>query len=285
MFATAVFLVILSGLLHAVWNLYAKQSLNKAVFLWSCQWVAVAVYLPWAVSAVAERRIPAAGWGFLAAAASLHGMYTVLLSRTYTAGDLSQVYPLMRGVSPLLTPIIGVWMLGERLTPPGWGGVGCIVAGVWILGNWRLGGRNGVRPPARSAAWLALTVGLSITLYTALDKIALDYIPAVTLNDAGNLGNLAALSWTAVRSGAIAAEWLANWKAILLGGVIAPGGYLLFLLALHVLPLAQLAPMREVGTVFGAILGVAVLKEAQGKRRIAAAGLIALGAVLLGVFG
>lgn len=106
---------------------------------------------------------------------------------------------------------------------------------------------------------------MSITIYTTFDKITLQYIPAVTLNDASNLGNLIALSWMAVRSGAISAEWKTNWKTIILGGIISPGGYLLFLLALHVLPLAQLAPMREIGTVFGTILGIVVLKEAQGK--------------------
>jgi len=37
----AIALVITSGLLHAVWNLFAKQSLDKVVFLWSIQRVAV----------------------------------------------------------------------------------------------------------------------------------------------------------------------------------------------------------------------------------------------------
>ncbi|MHB1681412.1 MAG: EamA family transporter [Bacilli bacterium] len=285
MFLIAISLVVASGLLHAVWNLFAKQSLNKVVFLWSIQWVAVIVYLPWAVGAIANRRVPAIGWELLVIAVMVHGIYVILLSKTYTAGDLSQVYPLMRGVSPLLVPVIGVWILGERLTVFGWVGVGCIVSGVWILGNWRFDRRHGNRTPAHSVTWLALAVGLAITLYTTLDKITLEYIPAVTLNDASNLGNLGALSWMAVTSGAIATEWKFNWKTILLGGVISPGGYLLFLLALHVLPLAQLAPMREVGTVFGAVLGVVVLREAQGTRRITAASLITLGVILLGIFG
>ncbi|KYP80799.1 hypothetical protein AYJ22_09665 [Ferroacidibacillus organovorans] len=107
----------------------------------------------------------------------------------------------------------------------------------------------------------------------------------MTLNDASNLGNLIALSWLATQSGAIQAEWKANWKTILVGGVISPGGYLLFLLALHLAPVAQLAPMREIGTVFGTILGIVVLKEAQGRRRITAAGLITVGVILLGLFG
>lgn len=285
MFTAAIFLVVTSGLLHAVWNLFAKQSLNKVVFLWSLQWVAVIVYAPWAIPAMLHHHTPMVGWILLAITAALHGVYVILLSQTYTVGDLSQVYPLMRGVSPLLVPLLGVFVLRERLSGLGWLGVGGVVIGIWILGNWRFGNRRGGPRLSPSATWLALAVGLSITLYTTLDKVTLHYIPAVTLNDASNLGNLIALSWMAVRSGAIATEWRVNWKTILLGGVISPGGYLLFLLALHVLPLAQLAPMREIGTVFGTILGIVVLKEAQGGRRMAAAGLITLGVILLGIFG
>ncbi len=285
MFPVAIFLVIMSGLLHAIWNLFAKQSLNKAVFLWSIQWVAVFAFLPWALAGIWHRHIPLCGWLFLTVTVALHGIYVILLSRTYNAGDLSQVYPLMRGVSPLLVPLIGAFVLGERLSVLGWIGVAGVVVGIWVLGNWRFGNRTFEPRLAPKAVWLALTVGISVTAYTTFDKVSLHYIPAATLNGASNLGNLIALSWSAAQSGAIKAEWRANWKTIILGGIISPGGYLLFLLALHMAPVAQLAPMREIGTVFGTILGILVLKETQGQRRIAAAGLIAAGVILLGTFG
>ncbi|MHB1630132.1 MAG: EamA family transporter [Bacilli bacterium] len=289
MFAVAVCLVVLSGLFHAVWNLFAKQSINKIVFLWSLQWVAVIVYLPWAVAAILRVQVPPLGYGLLFVTAALHGVYVILLSRTYSFGDLSQVYPLMRGVSPLLLPIIGVAILGERLTGSGWIGVALIVAGIGILGGGKAAGHSeagAIRPEINATAtWWALAVGVSITCYTAFDKITLRYIPAVTLTDAGNFGNLLALSWWAARSGAIRTEWRVNWKTIVLGGVISPGGYLLFLLALQFQPLARVAPMREIGTVFGAILGIVVLKEPQGRQRIAASTLIAAGVLILGVLG
>jgi len=284
LFTVAIFLVVMSGLLHAVWNLFAKQSLNKVVFLWSIQWVAVFVYLPSALEAVWRHPVQMQGWLLLVITAFIHGMYVILLSQTYNAGDLSQVYPLMRGVSPLLVPVIGVFILGERLSVLGWLGVVGVVVGIWIIGNWRTE-RSSASQLAPKATWLALEVGLSVTAYTTFDKLTLHYFPAVTLNDASNLGNLIALSWLAMRSGAIKAEWKANWRTIVLGGIISPGGYLLFLLALHILPLAQIAPMREIGTVFGTILGIVVLKETQGRRRITAAGLITAGVILLGVFG
>ena len=123
LFSIAIFLVVTSGLLHAVWNLFTKQSLNKAVFLWLIQWVAVLLYLPFALTAIWHHHIPFVGWLLLTVTVTLHGIYVVLLSQTYNAGDLSQVYPLMRGVSPLLVPLIGVFVLGEQMSILGWIGV------------------------------------------------------------------------------------------------------------------------------------------------------------------
>lgn len=286
MFSLAIVLVIISGLLHAVWNLLAKQALNKVVFLWSFQWVAVVLYLPWALAAIGLHPVPARGWILLVVTAAMHGMYVLLLARTYSLGDLSQVYPLMRGVSPFLVPVFGVALLGEHITGPGWVGIGAIIVGIGMLGDWHrpLSACRSSRWPSQ-AMWLALAVGLSITTYTILDKVTLHDVPAVALNDGSNIGNLVALTWWAVRSGAVKREWVAHWKTIIVGGIISPGGYLLFLTAIQMAPVARLAPIREIGIVFATILGVVLLKEAQGRKRLGASGLITAGAILLAARG
>ncbi len=51
----------------------------------------------------------------------------------------------------------------------------------------------------------------------------------------------------------------------LLRGILIPGSYLLFLYAVAIAPVGQLAPMREIGTVFGTMLGIVFLKEKHGK--------------------
>jgi drug/metabolite transporter (DMT)-like permease len=285
MFSVAIFLVIMSGLLHAVWNLLAKRSFNQVVFLWSFQWVAVVVYLPWVLAAMGRHPVPLRGWILLGLTAAVHGTYVVLLANTYSLGELSQVYPLMRGVSPILVPVLGVALLGERLSAPGWLGVGAVIAGIGMLGDWRRPMASSSPRPLSQATWLALGVGLSIAAYTTLDKITLHDVPAVTLNDGSNLGNLIALSWWALRSRVIKMEWSAHWKTIIMGGIISPGGYLLFLTALRMAPVARLAPIREIGTVFATILGIVVLKEAQGWRRMVASGLITIGVIFLATWG
>jgi uncharacterized membrane protein len=47
------------------------------------------------------------------------------------------------------------------------------------------------------------------------------------------------------------------------------------------MPVAQIAPMREIGIVFGTLLGIFLLREAQGVRRIGASAMIVLGIILL----
>jgi drug/metabolite transporter (DMT)-like permease len=68
-------------------------------------------------------------------------------------------------------------------------------------------------------------------------------------------------------------------------GVLALAAYLLVLVAYSIAPLATVAPLRESGIVLAAAWGTLRLGEASGRRdagsRIAAAGLVVLGAVLL----
>jgi drug/metabolite transporter (DMT)-like permease len=127
----------------------------------------------------------------------------------------------------------------------------------------------------------AIAVGIMITGYTLIDNVALPYIPPFTLNEFSNFGNFLALSWIALHSGAIRSEWRMNWRTIILGGALAPGGYILFLKALELMPVSQLAPMREIGTVFGTLFGIFLLKEPQGRSRIIASIFITAGIIIL----
>ncbi|MBD3919442.1 EamA family transporter [Paenibacillus sp. PR3] len=284
MYGIAIMLVLLSGLLHAIWNLYTKRSSNKVSFLWLTQLVAVLIFTPLTIIEWDTSRMTGTGALMLLLSMVLHGIYVLLLARTYTVGDFSQVYPIMRGTSPLVVPILGTALLGEHLTALGWFGVVLILFGVGVTSNLRLL-MKGSTKAAYKAPLLALAVGLCIASYIIVDKISLDYMPAVMLNQATNIGNALLLGWAAFRSHAVKSELRINWKTILLGGIIAPGGYMLFLYALSLAPVAQLAPMREIGTVFGTLMGIMLLREPQGKRRIGTSILITAGVILLAMNG
>jgi len=208
----------------------------------------------------------------------LHGAYVFMLAQAYTIGDLSRVYPVMRGTSPLVVPVIGVLILNENLNLLGWVGIVSIVLGILVVGDFTTKGQGN---KFNKSIILAFMVGIMITSYTVVDKLTLKYFPAFTLNEATNIGNLIALTYIAIKSKGILHEFRRNWKTIILGGILAPGGYILFLKALEVAPVSQLAPMREMGTVFGTLMGIFILQESQGRNRVIGSILITIGIIML----
>lgn len=275
----AIAIVILSGVFHATWNMLAKNSMNKNVFLWYSQFVAILIFLPWAIIDLQTASFVWESVLLLTASAFIHGIYMLLLARAYIVGDLSQVYPIMRGTSPLLVPLIAVTVLAEPLPIGGWIGILIIVAGIFMISGGFHFRSQGL------AAVYAFAVGISITMYTVIDKLALQFVQPALLNFITNIGNLAVLSLVVLRGNDLSQEWRKNKRAIVVAGVLAPSGYLLFLFALNLAPLGVLAPMREIGTVFATLFAVVLLKEKQGARRIWSSIVITAGIICLGLFG
>jgi drug/metabolite transporter (DMT)-like permease len=277
-------LVVMSGMLHAYWNYLAKRSLNKHAFLWHAQWIAVAVYAPFAAAESFRGAWPAGALPYALGSMFLHGIYIWLLAKAYTLGDLSRVYPILRGTAPLVVPAAAVLVLGEPLSSLGWAGVVLIVGGIASLS-----GSHSVPGCEREAGsgkavMLALVIGMIVSGYILWDKIALSRgVPPLTLNALSNVGNGLALTAAAVRSGAWRTEWRVNRGRLLLAGTAASGGYSLFLLAVPLMPIAQLAPLREIGTVFGTAFGIFLLHEPAGWRRMSATVVITAGIILLSV--
>jgi drug/metabolite transporter (DMT)-like permease len=80
-------------------------------------------------------------------------------------------------------------------------------------------------------------------------------------------------------------EWKLNSRIILLGAILNPGSYLLFLFAMKYAPVAHISPMREIGTVFATFLGIVVLKEKQGTLRILCSVIILIGILTISFWG
>ncbi len=279
-------LVVASGIAHATWSLFTKQSKNKSVFLWSIMMIPSIILLPVLISELWNSPLSGASYLLLILSMILQAIYSWLLSLTYELGDLSQIYPIMRGTSTLLVPIIGVLFLNESLTTIGWIGIICMLAGFAFLGG--LGSR---RPAAQSRVatlrpvMMALSVGLCTTCYVFVDKLNLQHISPLALLEVTNIGFVAGLTPAVLASRSLKVEWYHNKKTILLGALLNPGSYFLFLLALEQAPMAHISPLREIGTVFATFLGILLLKEQQGMKRILCSVLIFCGILLVGILG
>ena len=107
-------------------------------------------------------------WLALSASVIVHWGYQFAMVRALHRGDLSLVFPVMRGLAPLLTAILGVAVLSEAPGLLGW--VGLVIATtaliVFALPERR---QSGVSLPGGSAlVWAALTAFV-IAAYSVTD--------------------------------------------------------------------------------------------------------------------
>lgn len=290
----ALVLVIVAAVLHAGWNVLLKTSgdpLRTAVRL---QAIGTAVLVPLGVVAwFAGGRPPLepAGVALALGSGALEAVYFVCLSAAYGRGDLSLVYPLARGSAPLLSILIGIGLLGERLGLPAAIGVAALVTGILLVARpWRAlraAGRE-----HRGAIGFALATGASIAAYSAVDRVG------VRILEPWLYGAFLAVFATVIlavtvavgrRSGVISTPAVTERPTSLwrdgVAGVLSLTAYLLILFAYSQAPLAAVAPLRESGIVLAAAWGALRLGESNGRReattRIAAAALVVVGAVLL----
>ncbi|NOV01604.1 DMT family transporter [Paenibacillus planticolens] len=284
MVIVSILLVLASGLTHAIWSLFTKSSRNKSVFLWSIIMVTTVILLPFLIRELWLHPLSLASYGLLLLSAALQSIYALLLSRTYNMGDLSQIYPIMRGTSTLFIPIVGVVFLRESLSVYGWLGLLCMVIGFVSLSG-IFTGKKAASAASIKPFLMALCVGLCTTCYVFVDKLNLQHISAISLLEVTNIGFVAALTPIVIASKQLRMEWKLNSRIILLGAILNPGSYLLFLFAMKYAPVAHISPIREIGTVFATILGIVILKEKQGKLRIMCSILITIGISLIGFFG
>ncbi|MGQ8871253.1 DMT family transporter [Paenibacillus sp. TSA_86.1] len=279
-------LVLASGMAHAVWSMFTKRSLNKSVFLWSIMMIPTVLLLPVLVMELSRESLTTSAYSLLIVSMALQALYSWLLSQTYELGDLSQIYPIMRGTSTLLVPLIGVAFLGEKLSGYGWLGIACMIAGFTVLSGVVSGkGGSGSGMQGAKPVLMALCVGLCTTSYVFVDKLNLQHISPLALLEVTNIGFVAGLTPALLASGGLRQEWKVNRSTILLGALLNPGSYLLFLFALEQAPMSRLGPLREVGTVFAAFLGIWLLKEQQGMKRILCSIVIFGGILLIGMWG
>jgi uncharacterized membrane protein len=281
-----------AAVLHVTWNVLLKTAGDPLLAAAVGMATATAVLCPIALVAwfaIGRPVVPQESLVLSVVSGALEAIYFAFLAAAYRRGDLSLVYPLARGSAPLLAVAIGVLVLGERLGLVGFLGVAALIAGILALQRpWRYlraAGRE-----SSGAAGFALLTGITIATYSAVDRVAVrgtePWIYAALIYASGTIF-LWGYVWVYRRRRAagesISAPFSTRRAGI--GGVITLVAYLLILVAFTVAPLTAVAPLRESAIVLASGWGAIRLREADDRadaiRRIGAAGLVVLGALLL----
>ncbi|MBJ2233699.1 EamA family transporter [Pseudomonas fluorescens] len=275
MVATA--LVLVAALLHATWNTLIKFSGERLLVI-ACMDSVALLFVVLAVGFVSLP--PLELWPWLVASALFELLYRYLLIQAYRVGDLGLVYPLMRGLSPLVVLVLTLVFAGEVLSNQQILGILLIPFGMVCL-LWQGGG--GDRLPW-SMLPVVLLIGLCIGCYTFLDGQALrrwshplDYLVWLTLISAWPFPLLALVR----KRAAFSLFWRTQWRLGLRVGLCVLLSYALVLWAMQLGSIAEAAALREVSVILVVLFGMRYLKEPFGRPRLIACGLVLIGMLVM----
>lgn len=269
---TVAALVLLAALLHASWNALLKASGDR---LWS---ITVMQIAEMAATAAALPFLPLPAiesWPWLIAGAILHLVYRLTLIEAYAHGDLGQIYPIARGLSPVLTTLGAALIIGEVPGTSALAGIVLVSAGIMAM-------RGAGAKLALRALILAAATGAMIGSYTVADAIG-----------ARRSGNpLAFMAWLFFIGGVITTIAYvarrgvpravpAGTAASAISGLVAMFGYGLVIWASTLGPMGQVSALRETSVLLAALIGWFALGETMSWRRALACIAIACGAVLI----
>ena len=291
MTALSLVLVLLSAVAHASWNLMLKRAGDPEIFAWVMLVVGSILLAPVGLALLWYNSMDFPGLWFLLASVVLHVFYFMLLARGYATGDLSLVYPVARGMGPMLVPVLAVILLGEIVETMAIVGIAAIVGGIYTI-SWWGNFHQVLRSPLlflRSAGMrYAVLTGLTIAVYSIVDKEGVGHIQPLLYIYFLDIGTVALLApYILANKGMemVKAEWRANTVPITVSGLLAFAAYGLVLTAFSLSRVSYVAPAREVGIVIGVLMGIFLLKEPFGRGRLFGSGLIVGGLILIALSG
>lgn len=273
--STVVAMLLLAALLHASWHALIKTAGDRLVGLAGMNIVSTAVSL----ALLPLVTVPAAAvWPVLLFSVVLHNLYKVGLAQVYRHGDLSQAYPIARGISPFFATVIAWGVLGEVLEAGQMAGVGLVSVGLIAIGMERRGGA--LSPALLVSAGLT---GFLVAAYSVVDaygtRVNGDWVSyAVWLVAMDGAVFVAVMS--RLRGRALWSIVGREWRRTLISGLLGVGAFGVFLWALSRGAVGGVSALRETSVLFASLIGIFVLKERWSVPRLSGAILITLGIIL-----
>jgi drug/metabolite transporter (DMT)-like permease len=274
-------IVLIAGLLHATWNSVVKAQTKQLPAL---ALLASSATLG-SVFAIPFFPVPSpAAWPYIATSAILVTGFYLFLAQAYRHGDLSHVYPIARGVAPLLVAVFSVTVVGETLTGQGFFAI--MVIGLGIMSLALSKGINEIRE--RRAVFFALGTGCFIAAFTIVDGLG----ARLAGTPHGYILWLFFFAGIPVTLIALCVErdetlrvFRQDWKLGLAGGLAMLANYWLVVWAFTLAPIAFVAALRETGIVFAVLIGTFILKEKLNLTRVVATIATLIGVVMIKIHG
>ncbi len=269
----ALMLALAAAVLHATWNLLLARARDVEAATAVVLVLALAMYAP--VAAVTWD-VEASVWPYAVASAVFELAYIVLLAAAYRRAELSVVYPVARGLAPVLVLLGALVFLS--VTPSAGEAAGVLLVGAGIVMV-----RGFHEPDGRGLAFGA-AIACCIASYTLVDSRGIRHADAF-----GYLELVMVVPSLAYFGGVIAAKGVEPIRnelgpATVIAAAATYGAYALVLVALRLAPAAPVAAVRETSVVIAVLLAAPILRERVGRERLAGAVVVVAGIALLSAF-
>lgn len=268
-------LVLTAAFLHAFWNALVKGAADRTLVLGLVNFGHLIFGIGLAVMFLPPAR---ESWPFLVASTIVHFFYYGFLLLSYRLGDLSQVYPIARGISPPVVALSAWLIIGEVLSLAAWAGIFMISSGIGMLVfSGKSTTTNG------KAVATALITGLTIAAYTVIDGLGV----RASQSPLGYIGWLFVLECFAslyifyIRRDVLGAVPLKVLLTGILGGMVSSMAYGLAIYAKSLASLGTVSAIRESSVIIAAMIGVIWFGERPWKIRLLSAVVVASGVVVL----
>ena len=269
--------VLAAAFLHAFWNFLLKENHDKALSMY-----AVTVgHLPIALVGVAFVGLPPSeALPYIILSGFLHTGYQVFLMNAYRFGALSNIYPIARGLSPLLLALVTIGFAHDELSRLELLGIALVAGALIIFGlaqyRFNKDGPMGVI--------LAIITGCFIASYSLTDALGTRVTgSAFAFYGAMSFVNVLLFTgyYLCFHSDALKRLPREGMKMMVVGGGASYLAYVMVLWACLTLPVAVVSSLRETSVLIVMIFGVVFLKEELTRPKLLACIAVVCGIALM----
>jgi len=294
----AIFLILVSTVGHAGWNLLAKGRTAKAAFFnRMLQIITIAGAAPAIWWQVRSSQLDGVTLGYAVLSGFFCGFYYLFLMLGYSSSDFTVVYPVARALPVLVLGVADV-ILGRTPTAGGWIGMVLVVGGCVLAPQVRFRGMSVRAYHGRGIVFMVCTA-LGTVGYTLVDKLAAERLVSGGSAAAALYGYVFfAVSWPTYHlfrrffgkgnsSGPRGPKPGARgWRLAIVGAVLNFGSYWLILWAYQQCTRASyVVAFRQFSIVIGVAAALFLYREPGRWVRLTAALLVTLGLILVGLAG
>lgn len=272
-------IVLISTFIHALWNFLIKKSNHPYEYIQLLAIFSGLIAVPFSIYFILVEDLTYTGIFLSFLSGFIHIFYFYFLGKAYQTGQLSYVYPISRGTSVALVPIIGTLLLNDQIGIYSIFGILIVFFGIFFLS---INDLLSINKKNIKNVLIPLLIGATITIYTIVDSIAVTLInPIIMFSISSFFGGLFSIILFDRRINHFGIIIKKNILFILIISSMSAIGYPMILYAYKYSLVSLVAPLREVSTVYAAILGILFLNETYSKTKILGISLIVIGAILI----